>query len=42
MMQRKPVFSNIIEMNYQIGHVLGCCVYLIYDADRVDSDRYRI
>jgi glyoxylase-like metal-dependent hydrolase (beta-lactamase superfamily II) len=34
MLQRKPIFSNIIEMNYQVGHILGCCVYLIYDADQ--------
>ncbi len=33
MMQRKPIFSNVIEMNYQAGHVIGCCVYLIYDAN---------
>ncbi len=32
MLQRKPIFSNVIEMNYQVGHVIGCCVYLIYDA----------
>lgn len=34
MMQRKPIFSNVIEMNHQIGHVIGCCVYLVYDADQ--------
>lgn len=33
MLQRKPIFPNVIEMNYQLGHVVGCCVYLVYDAD---------
>ena len=33
MLQRKPIFSNVIEMNHQMEHVIGCCVYLIYDAD---------
>lgn len=29
---RRPVFPHVIEMNVQAGHVLGCNVYLIYDA----------
>lgn len=33
MLQRKPIFSNVIEMNHQMEHVIGCCVYLIFDAD---------
>jgi glyoxylase-like metal-dependent hydrolase (beta-lactamase superfamily II) len=33
MLQRKPVFPHVIEMNYQAGEVLGCNVYLVYDAD---------
>ena len=33
MLQRKPIFPNIIEINHQLGHVLGCNVYLIYDND---------
>lgn len=33
MLQRKPIFPNVIEMNFQAGHVLGCNVYLIYDND---------
>lgn len=33
MLQRKPIFPNIIEINHQLGHVLGCNVYLIYDQD---------
>ncbi|MEQ1905210.1 MAG: MBL fold metallo-hydrolase [Pirellulaceae bacterium] len=31
MIQRKPIFPNVIEINHQLGHVLGCNVYLIYD-----------
>ena len=34
MIQRKPIFPNIIEVNHQLGHVLGCNVYLIYDEDQ--------
>ena len=33
MLERKPVFPHVIEMNYQAGQRLGCNVYLIYDAD---------
>jgi glyoxylase-like metal-dependent hydrolase (beta-lactamase superfamily II) len=33
MLVRKPVFPNIIEVNHQLGHVLGCNVYIIYDGD---------
>jgi glyoxylase-like metal-dependent hydrolase (beta-lactamase superfamily II) len=32
MLQRKPIFPNVIELNFQAGHVIGCNVYLIYDA----------
>ena len=31
MIERKPIFPNIIELNHQLGHVIGCNVYLIYD-----------
>lgn len=31
MLQRKPIFPNVIEMNFQAGHILGCNVYLIFD-----------
>jgi len=31
MLQRKPVFPNVIEMNCQAGQILGCNVYLVYD-----------
>lgn len=33
MLQRKPVFPNVIELNHQLGHVLGCNVYLVYDQN---------
>jgi len=33
MQKRKPVFPNIIEVNHQLGYVLGCNVYLIFDGD---------
>jgi hydroxyacylglutathione hydrolase len=32
MLVRKPIFPNVIEMNYQAGEVLGCCVYLVFDG----------
>jgi glyoxylase-like metal-dependent hydrolase (beta-lactamase superfamily II) len=31
MLDRKPVFPNVIEMNYQAGQILGCNVYLLFD-----------
>lgn len=31
--ERKPVFPGVIEMNYQAGERIGCNVYLVYDAD---------
>lgn len=33
MLQRKPVFPHVIEINYQAGHILGCNVFLVYDQD---------
>ncbi|MFO0913464.1 MAG: MBL fold metallo-hydrolase [Pirellulales bacterium] len=33
MLQRKPIFPHVIEMNYQAGHIIGCNVYLVYDGD---------
>jgi hydroxyacylglutathione hydrolase len=33
MLQRKPVFPHVIEMNYQAGQRLGCNVYLIFHAN---------
>lgn len=31
MLERKPIFPNVIELNFQAGHVIGCNVYLIFD-----------
>jgi len=31
MLQPKPIFPHVIEVNHQLGHVLGCNVYLVYD-----------
>jgi len=33
MIERKPVFPNVIEINYQAGYVIGCNVYVVYDGD---------
>lgn len=33
MLVRKPLFPGVIELNFQAGEVLGCNVYLVYDAD---------
>ena len=33
MLQRKPIFPNVIELNVQAGHLIGCNVYLIHDSD---------
>ena len=33
MLVRKPIFPNVIELNIQAGHLIGCNVYLVYDAD---------
>ena len=34
MLDRKPIFPGIIELNFQHGDVLGCNVYLVYDRDQ--------
>jgi glyoxylase-like metal-dependent hydrolase (beta-lactamase superfamily II) len=34
MLVRKPVFPHVIEVNHQLGYVLGCNVYLIFDGDQ--------
>jgi glyoxylase-like metal-dependent hydrolase (beta-lactamase superfamily II) len=34
MIQRKPVFPNVIEINHQAGERLGCNVYLIFDGNQ--------
>lgn len=31
MLERKPIFPHVIEINMQAGQVFGCNVYLIYD-----------
>ncbi len=33
MLPRSPIFPNVIEINHQLGRVLGCNVYLVYDKD---------
>jgi glyoxylase-like metal-dependent hydrolase (beta-lactamase superfamily II) len=33
MIPRKPIFPGVIEINMQAGHLIGCNVYLVYDAD---------
>lgn len=33
MLERKPIFPNVIEINFQAGQVLGCNVYLVFDRD---------
>ena len=32
MLERRPVFPHVIEMNVQAGQRLGCNVYLVYDG----------
>lgn len=34
MLERKLIFPNVIELNFQAGHVIGCNVYLIHDQDQ--------
>lgn len=33
MLAPKPLFPGVIELNFQAGEVLGCNVYLVFDAD---------
>jgi glyoxylase-like metal-dependent hydrolase (beta-lactamase superfamily II) len=33
MIQRRPLFPHVLEMNHAAGHRIGCCVYLVYDQD---------
>src|SRR6056297_2568032 len=33
MIERNPIFPGIIELNFQARGVLGCNVYLVYDAN---------
>ena len=32
MLERKPLFPGVIELNMQAGQVFGCNVYLVYDG----------
>lgn len=32
MLERKPVFPNVIEINHQAGERIGCNVYLVFDG----------
>lgn len=34
MLIRKPIFPNVIEVNHQLGQVLGCNVYIVFDQDK--------
>jgi glyoxylase-like metal-dependent hydrolase (beta-lactamase superfamily II) len=31
MLERRPIFPGVIEMNFQAGQILGCNVYLVFD-----------
>lgn len=33
MLSRKELFPNVLELNFQAGHLIGCNVYLIFDGD---------
>jgi hydroxyacylglutathione hydrolase len=33
MLERKYIFPNVIELNVQAGHLIGCNVYLIHDNE---------
>ena len=33
MLHRNPIFPNVIEVNFQAGQVLGCNVYVVFDAE---------
>ncbi len=33
MLERKNVFPNVIEINHQAGHLIGCNVYLVHDQN---------
>jgi len=32
MLERKPIFPHVIEMNHQAGQRMGCNVYLVFDG----------
>ncbi|MBS0260929.1 MAG: MBL fold metallo-hydrolase [Planctomycetes bacterium] len=33
MLERRTLFPNVIEMNYQARRRFGCCVYLVFDGE---------
>ena len=33
MIERRPLFPGVIEMNHQAGWRIGCSVYLVFDAN---------
>jgi hydroxyacylglutathione hydrolase len=33
MLTRKELFPNVIELNFQAGHIIGCNIYLVFDQD---------
>lgn len=33
MLDRRPIFPNVIEVNHQLGRVIGCNVYLVFDQN---------
>lgn len=33
MMQRRPIFPDVIEINHQLRQRIGCNVYIVYSAD---------
>src|SRR6187431_614484 len=33
MLQRKPIFPHVIEINHQAGQRMGCNVYVVYDGN---------
>lgn len=33
MLERKTIFPNVVELNFQAGHIIGCNVYLVFDND---------
>ena len=34
LLKRQPIFPNVIEINYQAGHVIDSTTYLVYDGDQ--------
>lgn len=33
MLERKPIFPHVIELNFQLGQLIGCNVYLVFDGN---------